>query len=76
MVYVPVVSAAPDSTPPTATNKSDLNRDGIIDYDDLVLFSSEYLEQDVETIDWCAFYREIGRGRVLHNRPGRCLQTR
>jgi hypothetical protein len=50
MVLAPVAVAAPKGV-----SKSDLNKDGVVDYSDLVLFSSSYLEQDVTTIDWCAF---------------------
>ena len=44
-------SAAP------ATDKSDLNGDGVVDALDLEFFSNLYLEQDYQTVDWCAFYQ-------------------
>ncbi len=35
--------------------KDDLNRDGVVDLEDLALFSEKYLHQDWETVDWCAW---------------------
>ena len=37
-------------------DKSDLNTDGLVDVEDLVLFSTNYLESNWETVDWCLFY--------------------
>jgi len=53
LVWAPVAYAAPK--PADTIGKSDLNRDGIVNYDDLVIFSTDYLGQNVETVDWCAF---------------------
>jgi hypothetical protein len=54
----PLVTAGPkDSTPPPEiTDKSDLNGDGWLNIDDLVIFSGHYLEVNWETADWCGFY--------------------
>ncbi len=36
--------------------KSDLNRDGAVDTDDLSIFASRYLQNHKTVIDWCRFY--------------------
>lgn len=36
-------------------DKSDLNGDGTVDLADLKIFSTNYLERDMGTVDWCAF---------------------
>lgn len=54
LVWIPMVDAAPSES----TGKSDLIKDGVVDYNDLVIFSSEYLAQNVETVDWCAFWED------------------
>lgn len=58
LVWAPPTEAAPkkDKDP---TEYSDMNGDGAVDYNDLVLFSSEYLGQSVETVDWCDFYNAV-----------------
>jgi hypothetical protein len=65
--WAPVGEAAPK--PPSSTGKSDLNRDGIVNYDDLVIFSSDYLGQNVETVDWCAFWEATGLEDDVYGRP-------
>lgn len=45
-----------------AKDKSDLNSDQSVDFDDLVLFSTNYLEKFWETIDWCQFYEDTAAG--------------
>lgn len=45
-----------------SNDKSDLNSDQIVNYDDLVLFSTKYLRQNSETIDWCQFYDDTTAG--------------
>jgi len=37
-------------------DKSDLNSDGVVDLDDLTIFSINYLERHWESVDWCLFY--------------------
>jgi hypothetical protein len=37
-------------------DKSDMNNDGSVDTLDLEIFADTYLEQDWQTVDWCAFY--------------------
>jgi hypothetical protein len=44
---------------------SDLNEDGTVDLDDLILFSINYLEQDWETVDWCVFHGAVVSGADL-----------
>jgi len=41
-------------TPVLAIDNSDLNKDGMVDSLDLVIFSRKYLKQDWEVVDWCA----------------------
>jgi len=38
---------------------SDLNEDGTVDLDDLILFSTNYLEKNWETVDWCVFHGAV-----------------
>lgn len=58
MVWPPVIDAAPKSkTDPT--EYSDMNNDGTVDYNDLVLFSTQYLGISVDAIDWCDFYDAV-----------------
>lgn len=59
---------APGAVAAPAEN-SDLNGDGIVNFDDLVLFSSRHLEQDVSTIDWCTFIDATSLGDQLYDRP-------
>jgi hypothetical protein len=35
---------------------SDLNSDDVVDFEDLKIFSTNYLETNWETVDWCLFY--------------------
>ena len=35
-------------------DKSDLNSDGVVNLDDLAVFSNNYLERHWESVDWCA----------------------
>jgi hypothetical protein len=37
-------------------DKSDLNKDSSVDLDDLVIFSTHYLEQSWQSVDWCLFH--------------------
>jgi DNA-binding beta-propeller fold protein YncE len=67
LAWAPLVDAAPK--PPSTTGKSDLNRDGVVNYDDLVIFSSDYLGQNVETVDWCAFWEGTSLEADLYGRP-------
>jgi hypothetical protein len=67
LAWAPLVDAAPKS--PSTTGKSDLNRDGIVNYDDLVIFSADYLGQNVETVDWCAFWEGTSLEADLYGRP-------
>jgi hypothetical protein len=55
MVCAPFADAAPKE-PSDTTSRSDLNSDGIVNYADLVIFSTSYLEQDVDSVAWCTFY--------------------
>jgi len=49
LAFVPLAQAA-------NIDKSDLNDDGVVDVLDIQIFASTYLEQDWQTVDWCAFY--------------------
>jgi hypothetical protein len=48
------------STPPPAyaTHQSDENRDGVVDLQDLILFSEKKLRQDWQEVDWCQWIAE------------------
>jgi hypothetical protein len=59
--WVSITEAAP--------NKSDMNRDGIVDYDDLIIFSTKYLQQDAGSVDWCAFIEATGQEADLYGNP-------
>jgi hypothetical protein len=67
VVYLPIADAAPKSS--TTTGKSDLNNDGVVNYDDLVIFSSDYLGQDVNSVDWCAFLDATTQEADLYGKP-------
>ena len=43
-------------------DKSDLNDDGVVDLADLVLFSTNYLDRNWETVDWCVFHGAVISG--------------
>jgi hypothetical protein len=49
-------------------DKSDLNGDGIVDILDLDLFSTNYLELHVSTVDWCAFYSATKAGEPFNGK--------
>jgi len=55
LAWVPNIDAAPKADSKQSVEMSDLNSDGTVDYADLVVFSSTYLGQSVDTVDWCAF---------------------
>ena len=40
----------------SSSDKSDLNRDGVVDLADLATFSVKYLDMPWENVDWCVFY--------------------
>ena len=69
VVCAPICDAAPKDKPPKSTENSDLNQDGIVDYSDLVIFSTDYLGQPVETVDWCAFHAATSQDAELYGRP-------
>ncbi len=66
LVWTPFVDAAPK--PSDTLGKSDLNKDGTVNYDDLVIFSTDYLGQNVETVDWCAFVDATSQEAELYGR--------
>ena len=68
LMWAPLADAAPKDKPTDTTGKSDLNNDGTVDYDDLVIFSSDYLGENVETVDWCAFYAATSLKDTLYGR--------
>lgn len=47
--------------------QSDLNHDGVIDLEDLKIFSDKTLKQDWETVDWCAWISVDGRYQDKHD---------
>ncbi len=62
LAWAPVTEAA-------KTDKSDLNKDKVVNTDDLVIFSTRYLELDWETVDWCAFWEASSGDGELYGRP-------
>ncbi len=50
------------------TNKSDLNNDGIVDIEDLIIFSTNYLETYWESVDWCLFLDSTLTGAEFEGR--------
>ena len=69
MVWAPFTEAAPKVKPSDPTDNSDLNNDKTVDYNDLIIFSLEYLGQNVDAVDWCAFYAATGGDDDLYGRP-------
>jgi hypothetical protein len=43
-------------------DRSDLNHDGYVDTDDLVILSGKYLKTDWQSIEWCLFYESVVDG--------------
>jgi DNA-binding beta-propeller fold protein YncE len=68
LAWAPVAEAKPVKNP-EITDKSDLNRDGILDILDLQVFSSKYLELNYETVDWCDFYTSVAIEQTFAGRP-------
>ena len=66
LVWAPGADAAPKVKP---TDNSDLNNDKTVNYDDLVIFSSDYLGQSVESVDWCVFLDATTLADELYGRP-------
>ena len=66
----PLVSDVdPKKDKPVASNdNSDLNNDGLADYDDMVIFSSKYLEQNIEDVDWCEVYEAVALGERAYGK--------
>ncbi len=51
-----------------STEKSDLNGDSIVDVEDLVIFSTNYLEMNWTNVDWCLFYDSTVSGAEFNGR--------
>jgi hypothetical protein len=45
-------------SPAHADHLSDLNKDGVVSLQDVILFSANQLGQDWRTVDWCAWLRQ------------------
>ena len=67
LAFAPVAEAAPKKDNENVDN-SDLNKDKVVDDDDLVIFSTRYLEMDWETVDWCAFWEATSDEGELYGR--------
>ena len=65
-LWAPLTEAA--KPPPNSIGKSDMNRDGFVDYDDIVIFADKVLRQNIDTVDWCAFYNGISGTDELFGR--------
>ncbi|MBE9549511.1 MAG: hypothetical protein IMF09_08920 [Proteobacteria bacterium] len=68
LLWSPFVASADKNIPQTA-DKSDLNRDGIVNYDDLVIFSSKFLNSYTDMMDWCIFYDDVYTGNAVYGKP-------
>ena len=69
LVWTPLADAAPKDKPTDPTDNSDLNNDKTVNYDDLVIFSSDYLGQSVESVVWCDFLYATSLTDELYGRP-------
>jgi hypothetical protein len=49
-------------------DKSDLNGDSQVDLQDLIIFSTNYLEQNWTGVDWCLFYENTLAGQPFDGR--------
>ena len=67
MLWVTSASAAPGNNAPPQDN-SDLNKDQVVDINDLAIFSDKYLDTDWESVDWCAFYQATMDDADLYGR--------
>jgi DNA-binding beta-propeller fold protein YncE len=47
---------------PETSDKSDLNGDSVVDLEDLIIFSANYLETNWEAVDWCLFHESTLAG--------------
>jgi DNA-binding beta-propeller fold protein YncE len=52
-------------------DKSDLDRDGDVDLDDLAIFSVNYIERHWESVDWCVFHGSTLAGVDFEGRSTR-----
>ena len=55
LAWLPFANAAPG-------DKSDLNGDSNVDLSDLMIFSTNYLETNWESVDWCLFHESTLAG--------------
>jgi hypothetical protein len=70
------VVAAPKDTASPSVDSSDLNDDGIVDATDLAIFSSKYLKESVDAMDWCAFFVATrGQDRLYKRKPEYYLEN-
>lgn len=61
LAWLPFANAAPG-------DKSDLNGDSIVDLSDLMIFSTNYLETNWESVDWCLFHESTLTGAKFEGR--------
>ena len=55
-------------------DKSDLDGDGDVDFDDLVIFSTNYLEKPWDLVDWCVFHGSVVSGADYEGKSTRYYQ--
>ena len=71
LAWAPVAEPAPKVKPSDPTDNSDLNSDGVVNSEDLMIFSSSYLGLDWESVDWCAFRAATsGTDKLYDRQPG------
>jgi hypothetical protein len=54
-------------SPSQTVEKSDLNTDGVVDLEDLVIFSTNYLWSFYGTVDWCSFRESTSNESANNN---------
>ena len=63
MAWAPVLHADPTKDRPLQSiEKSDLNRDDVVNTDDLAIFGAKYLHNLWTLVDWCGFYNATTHG--------------
>jgi DNA-binding beta-propeller fold protein YncE len=65
--YINVAYGCDDVDP--GGDLSDLNEDGVVNLDDLILFSTNYLEKNWELVDWCVFHGAVLAGADYDGKP-------
>ena len=66
----PIEAAPKGGGPSNTVDESDLNDDSLVDQADLLIFSTDYLKEDIDAVDWCGFYVGTrGEARLYNKWP-------